>query len=182
MSKVNLLCCLMPILVIVILPGCKGHSIVDFENPELPSTSLPNEVSQEIRKRYSVDGVFVAPLIRHSRLENEDSGYEVRIEAFYQEAVEIEIKKLSLTRDGEPIVLESPFSDSLMDDFRYNNSYQAYYAYINSPPFSITAPEDTKKLHVILNIEVKKGDGTTKSGTVEATFEPRKRTYYFPQA
>jgi len=69
MRKVNLLCCLMPTLVIVILPGCKGHSIVDFENPELPSQVLPNEVSQEIRKRYSVDAVFIIPFITHSRLD-----------------------------------------------------------------------------------------------------------------
>ncbi len=183
MRRVDLLCSLMPIVVVAILPGCKGHSIVDFENPEIASwVSLAKEVSPEIRERYSVDGVLVIPSIGHSRLETRDSGYEAWIAAFSPEMVEVEIKELSLTIDGKPIVLESPFSDRVMDDFKYSEDYQAFRAYVISPPFNVQAPEDRKKLHVILTVEVRRRENTTKSGSLEAIFKPRKRTYYFPQA
>lgn len=182
MRITHISCSLISILVVVLSSGCKSSSIVDFENPELPSELHPNEVSQEVRKRYSIDGVFVIPSIIHTRLESGDPGYEVRVDAFYEEPVEVEIKELSLTIDGKPVVLEYPFSDRLMDNFRYSNDYRAYHAYISSPPFSIEVPEDAERLHVILTIEVKKGNGIRKSGSLEATFKPRKRTYIFPQA
>ena len=167
---------------LLILPYCHWCSIVDYENPDFPSSINLNEMPQEIRKRYSIDGVFLRPSIEQKRLETGDLGYAVWVGAYCQEPVEIEIKGFSFAVNGKPVVLESPFSDRLMDDFKYWDDKRAFYAYLSSPPFAVESPDETKTLDVVLTVEVKRPDKPAEAGSIKATFKPRKRTYFFPQA
>ena len=163
------------ILSFILFSACRLHSILDFENKEVPSSAKPKELSQDIIRKYSVGQVLVFPLLQ--RADFDQSLYILRVDFFSKNPVKITLKDVLVTVDGKQIPYGQELIHKDFSYFKYYKEYECYYLYVQGSILkNIKLDENTKNIEVSLAVVVT--DKKNKiDGTIKATFLPRKRTY-----
>ena len=155
--------------------ACKSHTIVDFENDEIPSRALPIDIPDNIAERYKVREILVLPSIQHVNVG--DSTYLIRIDAFSKNKVDLTLKNINCEIDGSEVALRKDFTFSKFPVFKFNENYKLFYSQINGNAFTIPNPQDKKRIDVAISIEVNVAKKGNVEGVIQSAFFPKKRKY-----
>jgi hypothetical protein len=155
--------------------SCESHTIIDFENEEIPSRALPNDISGDILIKYKVGTAIILPSIEHAN----DSGfsYFLRIDVFSKEKVNLILKNVEIMVGGKNV----PYGKSIVNTdnqlSEFNEKYGYFSTQIKGGVLTIANPEKIDNVSVAIAAEVFSLGSKRSSGVISTAFSPNKRSY-----
>lgn len=155
--------------------ACEIHSIIDFENYELPSRAIPSDLSHDLVKKYSINNIIVLPSVRHSL--KGDNWYYLRFDIFSHIDINyLTIVNANLYIESEPVFGRNGISFSNIEFDDPDDKFIYHHGYVKSPSFFIKNPINIKDIESFHTIELPM-NGQNYSQTISTIFYPKIRRY-----
>lgn len=164
------------ILIALLLISCETHTIVDFENEDLPSRALPIEISDKVLKKYKIGSTIVLPSLQHSNIRQ--SSYVIKFDFFSKKETKMGIREVIVLVDGKKSDFDKTEKNDITSILEYKKEIDYFYRGVSKGTIHLSTPEKINHIEILYKITEFDKNNKVAKGKGQILFTPKKRTYW----